>query len=83
MKLSIPHLLILPLTITVGACASAAGTQPHDMSAADHQAAAAQNENQDQKEASDLLDALQQQEKALKRKKLLEKYKAKQVEKDW
>ncbi len=46
MKLNIARLVILPLSIVAGACAPAAGTQPHDMSAADHQAAAAQNERQ-------------------------------------
>jgi Ca-activated chloride channel family protein len=37
----------------------------------------------DKEHAAQLLDALQEQEKALKRKKLLEKYRGKSVEKDW
>lgn len=36
----------LALTLVASACGAAAGTQPHDMSAADHQAAAAQEEEQ-------------------------------------
>lgn len=47
MKLSIsPSLFIVPLVLVANACGAAAGTQPHDMSAADHQAAAAQEEEQ-------------------------------------
>lgn len=40
-------------------------------------------EDETQQEANQVLDALQDQEKALKRKRLFEKYKGKQVEKDW
>lgn len=45
MKLSLSRLVLLPLTLTAGACAHAAGTAPHEMSAAEHQAAA-QHEDQ-------------------------------------
>ncbi|MDX2054631.1 MAG: hypothetical protein SFV15_19680 [Polyangiaceae bacterium] len=45
MKLAISHLILLPLTFAAGACAPAAGTQAHEMSAAEHQAAAKQEES--------------------------------------
>ncbi len=40
-------------------------------------------EDEDKKSAEEMLDALNDQEKALKRKRILEKYKGKAVEKDW
>lgn len=46
MKLSIAHVASLPLIVTVGACGHAAGTRPHDMSAPQHEAAAAQEDEQ-------------------------------------
>ncbi len=46
MKLNISRFVILPLTLGFSACGAAAGTQPHEMSAAQHQAAATREENQ-------------------------------------
>jgi hypothetical protein len=39
------RVITLSVTLAVGACGHAAGTQPHDMSAAEHQAAAAREED--------------------------------------
>ena len=40
------RIITLSVTLAASACGHAAGTQPHDMSAAQHQAAAAQEEDQ-------------------------------------
>lgn len=40
------RIITLSITLAASACGHAAGTQPHDMSAAQHQAAAAQEEDQ-------------------------------------
>ncbi len=46
MKLNISRFAILPIALGLAACGAAAGTQPHEMNAAQHQAAATQEENQ-------------------------------------
>jgi hypothetical protein len=40
------RIITLSATLAASACGHAAGTQPHDMSAAQHQAAAAREEDQ-------------------------------------
>jgi hypothetical protein len=45
MSYTLSRCIVLPLILAAGACGHAAGTQPHEMNAAQHQAAAASEEN--------------------------------------